>query len=613
VLLWTVLLVVAAMGAQQAAAVPDPRPQAPQTTFKTGIDVVQLDVSVLDKVHRPVAGLTAADFTVLENGKPQPIVAVVPVDIPEPVEPPAPWMRDVAPDVLSNERDVRRLVVIVLDDANTGFDRGEAVSARKIAHGIVDNLGPADLAAVTFTFLGRLQTLTSDRAALGAAIESFNPKNSESAHQPLGCGFKRGGCVVDTLAHVAGALRAAPQGRKMVMFISSTGALKVRTDPFAQMTPVLEMFQALQRANVAVYTFDPSGVRVGLAPDSREDLDDLQSISDGTGGRSVFNTNTPEASVPEIFRENRSYYLVGFRSTDQTTAGRFRRLQVRVSRPDATVRTRSGYFAPKVEKPSRRPGVSPRDSTLRGGLTVPDLPLRASLAAFATPGSRQTTLTIVTGVRTPADPPGTRRVELVAAAFDTGWHERGVHRQTIEVTARSEPSSPSETITRLTLKPGRYEIRLAAESEGRTGGVVTNVDIPDFSKDVVMLSGILIERQPSGGVGNRELLRDLVPVIPTTVRSFRQADRVTAFVRVYQGGRRPVSSVPVLSRIVNEQNETVFEESQTLGAETFAGNRAGDYRLQLPLARLARGSYLLRVEASLGTTRASQDVGFVVE
>ncbi len=47
-----------------------------QDPFRTGVDVIQLDVSVLDDERRPVRGLSAADFTVLEDGKPQRIVAV---------------------------------------------------------------------------------------------------------------------------------------------------------------------------------------------------------------------------------------------------------------------------------------------------------------------------------------------------------------------------------------------------------------------------------------------------------------------------------------------------------------------------------------------------------
>jgi hypothetical protein len=43
--------------------------------FRVGVDALQLDVSVLDRNRRPVRGLTAADFTVLEDGKPSRIVA----------------------------------------------------------------------------------------------------------------------------------------------------------------------------------------------------------------------------------------------------------------------------------------------------------------------------------------------------------------------------------------------------------------------------------------------------------------------------------------------------------------------------------------------------------
>jgi len=94
------------------------QPQPPRT-FRTGIDVVQVDVSVLDRDRRPVRGLTASDFTVLEDGKPRPLVAFSPVDIPESkplASGTAAWVREIAPDVAGNDlaRD-GRLVVIVLD------------------------------------------------------------------------------------------------------------------------------------------------------------------------------------------------------------------------------------------------------------------------------------------------------------------------------------------------------------------------------------------------------------------------------------------------------------------------------------------------------------------
>src|SRR3954451_12521249 len=81
-----------------------PVPQAPPPTFRGGVDVVQLDVSVLDQQRHAVTGLQPSDFTVLEGGKRRPIVAFVPValaDAPPPAGQAA-WVRDVSSDVTTN-------------------------------------------------------------------------------------------------------------------------------------------------------------------------------------------------------------------------------------------------------------------------------------------------------------------------------------------------------------------------------------------------------------------------------------------------------------------------------------------------------------------------------
>ena len=52
--------------------------QSERPVFKGGVDLVQLDVSVLDGNRMPMRGLTAADFTVLEDGKPRPVRAAIP-------------------------------------------------------------------------------------------------------------------------------------------------------------------------------------------------------------------------------------------------------------------------------------------------------------------------------------------------------------------------------------------------------------------------------------------------------------------------------------------------------------------------------------------------------
>ena len=57
-----------------------PEPPAQQPIFRVGADVIRLDVSVLDKDRKPIHGLTSEDFTVVEEGKPQRVVAVAEID-----------------------------------------------------------------------------------------------------------------------------------------------------------------------------------------------------------------------------------------------------------------------------------------------------------------------------------------------------------------------------------------------------------------------------------------------------------------------------------------------------------------------------------------------------
>src|SRR5690349_22220282 len=163
-----------ALAATAAVALSAQTQKAP--TFRSGVDLVHLDVSVLDKDRRPVKGLTAADFTVFEDGKPQPVTAFSAIDLPDPPPAPVAWMRDVAPDVKRNtEAAERRLVVIVMDDATIPFEQVMIKSAREIGRLAIDRLGPNDLACVVYTRDNRnAQEFTNDRTRLIKAVEAFD-------------------------------------------------------------------------------------------------------------------------------------------------------------------------------------------------------------------------------------------------------------------------------------------------------------------------------------------------------------------------------------------------------------------------------------------------------
>ena len=140
--------------------------------FRAGVDVIEIEVSVLDKDRWPVRGLKQADFTILQDGRPQEIVAYDEIAIPDaPAREPA-WSRKVAPEVQTNRVPEGRLIVLLLDDA---MEPGPYVESTKaIARDVVSRLGPEDRAAVVFTRDSRnVQDFTADRAKLLAAIDHF--------------------------------------------------------------------------------------------------------------------------------------------------------------------------------------------------------------------------------------------------------------------------------------------------------------------------------------------------------------------------------------------------------------------------------------------------------
>jgi VWFA-related protein len=360
------LLALTTVVAAAGAHVPTNQQPASQQppAFRTRTDVVQLDVSVLDKQGVPVRGLTEADFTVLEGDVPQPIVAFAAVDVPTWSPGKAEWMREIGPDVATNRRDAQRVVVIVLDDVGAPWDPGMARTARDIATATIDRLGPADLAAVVYVLSRRQgQEFTVDRPRLRASVDRFQPSGLPPPdHQFSASRSGRGlivppriggasgacpsstgnNCLLEAIRNAADILRSWPGVRKSMVLIGP-GRMPNESDPerIAERADIRDLFAALQEGNVNIYQFDPRGLEVG-----RTVFDDFGMFAENTGGRAVTNTNGPGDLVPQMFRENSSYYLLGFRRTDDGRDGRCRRIAVKGNRPGVEVRARSDYVSP---------------------------------------------------------------------------------------------------------------------------------------------------------------------------------------------------------------------------------------------------------------------------
>ncbi|CAN5726122.1 hypothetical protein BH24ACI5_BH24ACI5_16230 [soil metagenome] len=134
----------------------------------------------------------------------------------------------------------------------------------------------------------------------------------------------------------------------------------------------------------------------------------------------------------------------------------------------------------------------------------------------------------------------------------------------------------------------------------------------DFRKAPLSLSGVVLGVNPALASAPRDFLAKVVPVAPTTQRTFLRGHRPTAFLRVYQGGKKPATAVTMVTSLEDEHDRTVSSAKSTLPPEEFDASRAIDHRFEVPVEDLAPGAYLLRFEASAGKETASRDVRFVV-
>jgi VWFA-related protein len=575
VLCAAVLVLASAAPSRSQAQAPPQNPPA----FRAGVNLVELEVSVLDRDGTPVTGLSAGDFTVLDNGERRPVAAFSAVELPE-VEPTsASWMQSTSPDVASNQLAARRLVVLV-------FAVKPSPDALRVGHAIVDHLGPADLASVMFLHRADAgQAFTTDRALLDQAIDGVQDLPSVP--------FRPVRFPLDRLTELVESLEKTQSLRKVVFVVSGDGLIGALSERD-------RLYRAAERANVNINCLTLGlSVEVNLQSFCKE-------IASNTNGTAVTDRNDPETQVPALLRAEQSYYLIGFEPTGVAQDGKRRRLEVKVDRPGVEVRTRSQYT------PSSASAVPDLD----GPLPVGSVPLQ--IAAFPVAGGTKAGWPVVIALT--VGQPNVRsdvlRVDIRTYTSDDIQEMAG--QESVRWTPRAAPgeSRQGTIFARVDLAPGLHHIRAAVRSAAlkQTGSVFTDVDVPDFAKARLSLSGVVLHSDQAETLGGTETLRALVPSVPTTRRTFAASEHVTAALAIYEGGSTPAGAVVLTTQITDEHDHTVFEHIDTLAADRFSAiGRHGESTVSLPLDQLPAGRYLLSFEATTGTDHAERDVQFAVK
>jgi hypothetical protein len=241
-------------------------------------------------------------------------------------------------------------------------------------------------------------------------------------------------------------------------------------------------------------------------------------------------------------------------------------------------------------------------------------------APFMVPGKKEATVAVVLGIIQDVDTGDTRQVEKVdflIDAFGQDGTSKSAHGLNAAVTLKPNVKGKIgyEVLSRIDLKPGRYELRLSAHlpSQDKSGSVYVNVDVPDFTKGALVMSGAVIGVTPSLHAAPKDKLADLMAIVPTTQRYFNKTDQVTALVRLYQpkGSMKPVV---MTTRVTDRNGVDVINRVETLPVAGFnTTTRSMPVRLAVPVDGLPPGPYLLTFDASVGTASAKREIRFSVQ
>jgi len=282
-------------------------PHAQFGTFRAGVDLVTLSVTVTGPNGRYISDLEAGDFTILEDGKKQ--------------------------EISIFERAKSPLAVSLLIDSSGSMFR-QMPWAQRAAMEFVARLRPGDVAQIV-DFDRRVQVLqpfSDDRAALEQAIRRVEARGSTSMFNAIYIALRDH----STLAKPAG-----DQIRRDVIVVLSDG------DDTSSLVTHDHLLDGAKRSPTVIYAIglgigDPR-TRRGTTPPEYA----LRSLAFETGGRLFLPKDADALSgiYKEISDELASQYVIGYVSNSTSPRSAWRAVSVRVGRTEMHARTRPGYYA----------------------------------------------------------------------------------------------------------------------------------------------------------------------------------------------------------------------------------------------------------------------------
>ncbi len=505
------LLIVFVLLASSAAA--QSSAQAPQPRFRSGAEVIAIDVTVIGRDGTPVAGLTAEDFEVTVEGKPRAIQS-------------AQFLRsDPSPrialaDESSNaDQSSGRLLLIVTDDASL---RTSSYAVVQSAKAMLKHLGPGDLVGVTHIPEGGGVAFTADRSRVIAELSRLRPPTPQvnrsetqvfisealdfdgprrlqwpaavarecaaeadtstwrlcmlnlehTARQVLVDTSQRTNDTIRGLERLMKSLE--PSGQPVTVVLISESLVLAR-DPAA----LSGLAEACAEARVTLHVVQPApassemtarGFPSDPVSDAAYNIEGLEQMAARTRGAFHRAVSTGESIFEQIGREVSGYYLLGIEPAAEDRQKPRRRVDVKVRRPNLTVRARSMFALDPRPNESAIDPPARLKQLLEAPVPTKGVPIRITARTIS--GDKDNVRVLIAGeVGDPIDQRTRFHVGLVATDNGGAVQSRSAASLVLDP-ARRGVQSPALFTTSLVVPPGDYAVRLAViDDSGRSGSV----------------------------------------------------------------------------------------------------------------------------------------------
>jgi VWFA-related protein len=412
-------------------------------------------------------------------------------------------------------------------------------------------------------------------------------------------------------------------------------------------TETWDTVSAASRSNVQIYSVDPRGltamgpedIEIGglaagaynlgpkqLAQELQSSQDNLRVLSEETGGIAFVGRNNFDAAFDRIVQENSSYYVLGYYSTNDKRDGKLRNITVRVAGyPEAHVTYRKRYAAPRGRAPRNTAAGKPLDpsksltaelvNTMASPLPKTGIQLRVTAIAKKGVGKNSDVEVLIDTLGkdlTFTEKNGTfnNRLSLSVGVFNKQGKSVFAERPDVDLNLRPESharvtQNGVRILRHLSLPPGRYQLRVAAQDSAKVkqGSAHFDIDVPDFTKNPIALSNVALAATADRSVYSPpkpgfDPFNGLLPGPPSTLREFPNNSEISAAVEVYDNKPTPTHGIDVTGRVRADDGRIVFNKHEERSSAELQGTPGGfGYTFRIPIQGWAPGLYVLEVEA----------------